>query len=41
MNNASQMIQEIGERATLVRCAVLDVLLEAESALAHAEILEL
>jgi len=40
MNKADQMIIEIGERSTSVRTAVLGVLLNAESALAHPEVLE-
>ncbi|CAH1202545.1 Zinc uptake regulation protein ZUR [Candidatus Nitrotoga sp. BS] len=40
MNKADRMIQEIGERPTVVRSAVLDVLLNAGSALAHPEVLE-
>lgn len=40
MSKADQMIQEIGERPTVMRNAVLNVLLGAGSALAHPEILE-
>ncbi len=40
MNKADQMIQEIGERPTAVRTAVLGVLLNAGSALTHPEVLE-
>ncbi len=40
MNNADQMIQEIGERPTIVRSTVLGVLLNAESALTHPEVLK-
>ncbi len=39
-DKADQMIQEIGERPTVVRSAVLGVLLHAGSALAHPEVLE-
>lgn len=39
MNKASLIIQGIGERATIVRSAVLSVLLDANSALSHPEVI--
>lgn len=40
MNKADQMIQEIDERPTPVRSAVLGILLNAGSALTHPDVLE-
>lgn len=40
MNTAEHLIQQIGQRPTLIRCAVLEVLLNANGALAHTEVLE-
>jgi len=40
MTIADQLIQGKGQRSSPVRRAVLDVLLEADAALAHAEVLE-
>lgn len=40
MNIAEQLIQNIGQRSTAVRGAVLSVLLNAVDALSHSEVLE-
>lgn len=40
MNNAKQVILNAGQRPTLIRTAVLSVLLETDDALSHTEVLE-
>jgi len=40
MNPAEQLIEKIGQRATLIRTAILGVLLDADEALSHPEVLE-
>ncbi len=40
MNIAEQLIANTGQRPTLIRTAVLGVLLEADDAISHAELLE-
>jgi len=40
MNNAKHLILKAGQRPTLIRVAVLGVLLQAEDALSHTEVLE-
>ena len=40
MINAKQLIINVGQRPTLIRTAILGVLLQADDALSHAEVLE-
>lgn len=40
MNTAEQLIQNIGLRPSLIRTAVLGVMLDADDALSHAEVME-
>lgn len=40
MSTAERLIQDIGQRTTVIRVAVLEVLLSAKDALSHPELLE-